>query len=190
MIGTVVGRKTNDEDKYRAIVDEYIASHFNCPSAQKWLLIELNLRLDDMKNPKSLLDSTKALTYIMQFIVVSRKQFEEMNIRTNANYNLEEDRALFRQGILTLMKKFEEVLKSSVEILVGSQDNLLKYVTFDSLVSTFAGEEKLLGTVIKEFLDAIPPISEKRIGMIKAKLELLSRIVQGQVFRQNGKLLN
>jgi hypothetical protein len=186
MIGTVIGRKTNDEDKYRAIVDEYISDHFNCPSAQKWILIELNHRLDDMsKNPKSLLDSTKALTYIIQFIVVSRKQYEELK-RNDKEYNLEEDRAQFRNGMVGLMKKFEEVLKSNIEILVGSQDNLLKYVTFDPLVNIFVGEEKLLGTVIKEFLDAIPPISEKRIGMIKAKLELLNRIVQGQGFKQNG----
>jgi len=114
MIGTVVGRKTNDEDKYRAIVDQYISDHFNCPQAQKWIMIELNKRFDDVeKNTKSLLDSTKALTYIMEFIVVSRKQYEDLK-KQDGNYNLEEDRAQFRTAMVKLIKKFEEVLKSNI----------------------------------------------------------------------------
>jgi hypothetical protein len=197
IIGSLVSQR--QFENYREIMDEYISNYFTSTSAYRWILHFVTTYLSKVDAVKDLSETMKALNYLFQFIVKSWLQFEKKQLqkveglRSNPEQEeaektkFEAQKKSFQDNVLDVMQKINKMLSlENPPAIIGAQGNLLKFCDsfFNNLAAIFDAPK--LGEIINEFLDSIPPPSEKKKNLIQGKLSTIGNIVRGEAFNRDG----
>lgn len=195
-IGSLVSQKQLME--YCVILDKYIANFFESTVAFKWIIHFIKDLVSDFKNikkSKDLGETMKSLSYLFQFAVVSRTQYEraEMDrIRSIEDVAQQEesrkkfiqDQEHFHESILFIVHKLIEMMSLEMPTLILAQGNLVKFMStfFDSVERLL--DSRTAGRSTKQFLEAIP-LTDSKKNLIAGKLHTIGMIVKGEIFKND-----
>lgn len=167
---------------FQPVLDVYIVSHFNCPSAYSHMIHSMNRLLRDPSGSdtaSSLRAALKVWHYIFKFITRSRELQKEQDANTSGGASIDQTEIGFKRELYGHLGEVNAMMASSHPTVIGTQTIALQHFTsiLPELNKVFTVEE--LVTIATEFANSIVSVKGK---IVIWKLIMYLQIVKGFLF--------